>query len=173
MRQGPVEQMNVKGSDVVSDSQWGSERQMLRLPPPFYGLWRGLAGFLTQTVMLRCSGGRKVVLKAQTLPAPCCVLAAPSKHLRDGEGGCGHTLITSFELELTSSHALMGFPGGARGTESNCQCRRRKRRGFDPWVRKITWRRAWQSTPVFLPRKSHGQRSLVGYTVHRVAKGRT
>ena len=35
--------------------------------------------------------------------------------------------------------------------------------GFDTWVRKIPWRRKWQPTPVFLPRKSHGQRSLVGY----------
>ena len=35
---------------------------------------------------------------------------------------------------------------------------------FDPWVEKIPWRRKWQPTPVFLPGKSHGQRSLVGYT---------
>ena len=35
--------------------------------------------------------------------------------------------------------------------------------GLDPWVRKIPWRRAWQPTLVFLPGKSHGQRSLVGY----------
>ena len=35
--------------------------------------------------------------------------------------------------------------------------------GFDTWVRKIPWRRKWQSTPVLLPGKSHGQRSLVGY----------
>ena len=35
---------------------------------------------------------------------------------------------------------------------------------FDPWVGKIPWRRKWQSTPVFLPGKSHGQRSLVGYS---------
>ena len=35
--------------------------------------------------------------------------------------------------------------------------------GFDPWVGEIPWRRKWQPTPVFLPRKSHGQRSLVGY----------
>ena len=34
---------------------------------------------------------------------------------------------------------------------------------FDPWVRKIPWRRARQPTPVFLPAESHGQRSLVGY----------
>ena len=36
--------------------------------------------------------------------------------------------------------------------------------GFDPWVRKIPWRRAWQCVPVFLPGESHGQRSLVGYS---------
>ena len=34
---------------------------------------------------------------------------------------------------------------------------------FDPWVRKIPWRRAWQPTPVFLTGEYHGQRSLVGY----------
>ncbi|KAB0337550.1 hypothetical protein FD755_025560 [Muntiacus reevesi] len=34
---------------------------------------------------------------------------------------------------------------------------------FDPWVRKIPWRRKWQPTPVFMPRELHGQRSLVGY----------
>ena len=44
--------------------------------------------------------------------------------------------------------------------ESTCQCRRYR---LDPWVRKIPWRRKWQSTPVFLPGKSHGQRSLVGH----------
>ena len=37
------------------------------------------------------------------------------------------------------------------------KCRKRKRCGFDPWVRKIPWRRKWQSTPVLLPGKSHGQ----------------
>ena len=35
---------------------------------------------------------------------------------------------------------------------------------FDPWVRKIPWRREWQFPPVFLPGKSHGQRSLAGYS---------
>ena len=36
--------------------------------------------------------------------------------------------------------------------------------GFDSWVRKIPWRRKWQPTPIFLPGKSHGWRSLVGYS---------
>ena len=35
-----------------------------------------------------------------------------------------------------------------------------ERPGFNPWVMKIPWRREWQATPVFLPGKSHGQRSL-------------
>ena len=38
-----------------------------------------------------------------------------------------------------------------------------KRHGFNPLVRKIPWRRKWQPIPVFLPRESHGQRSLAGY----------
>ena len=40
------------------------------------------------------------------------------------------------------------------------------RHGFNPWVGKIPWRRAWQPTPVFLPRESHESRSLVGYSPH-------
>ena len=55
-----------------------------------------------------------------------------------------------------------GFPGGTSGKESAPQCRRH---GFDPWVRKIPWSRKWQPTSVFLPGKSHGQRSLVGYSL--------
>ena len=63
-----------------------------------------------------------------------------------------------------------GFPGGTSDEEPTCQCRRWKRRGFDPWIGKIPWRKAWQPTPVFLPGESHGQRSLVGATVHRVTE---
>ena len=39
-----------------------------------------------------------------------------------------------------------------------------RRLGFDPWVRKMSWRRKWQPTPVLLPGKFHGRRSLVGYS---------
>ena len=48
--------------------------------------------------------------------------------------------------------------------ESTCQCRRLGRLCFNPWVGKIPWSRKWQSTPLFLPRKFHGQRSLGGYS---------
>ena len=50
------------------------------------------------------------------------------------------------------------------GKEPACQYRRCKRCGFDPWVRKIPWRRAWQPTPVLLPGESDVQRSLAGYS---------
>ena len=55
---------------------------------------------------------------------------------------------------------LQGFPGGANDKEPACQCRRHKRHGLDPWVGKISWRRAWQPTPVLLPQESRAQRSL-------------
>ena len=53
------------------------------------------------------------------------------------------------------------LPSWISGKESACQC---KRRVFDPRIRKISWRRKWQLTPVFLPGESHGQRSLAGYS---------
>ena len=59
---------------------------------------------------------------------------------------------------------LTWLPRWLSGEESACQCRRHKRRRFDPWVRKSPWRRKWQPTPVFLPGESHGQRSLVCYS---------
>ena len=45
----------------------------------------------------------------------------------------------------------MGLPGGASDKNPTCPCRRHKRPGFNPWVRKIPGRSTWQLTPVFLP----------------------
>ena len=58
---------------------------------------------------------------------------------------------------------IKGFPAGNSGREPAGRCSRHERRWFDPWVGKIPWRRKWQATPVFLPGKPCGQRSLVGY----------
>ena len=55
----------------------------------------------------------------------------------------------------------MGLPWWLRQQSICLQC---GRLGFDPWVRKIPWRREWQPTPILLPGKFHGQRSLVGYS---------
>ena len=64
------------------------------------------------------------------------------------------------------SQGLPGIWGEGRlsGKESVCQCRRHGTHRFNSWVRKICWRRKWPSTPVFLPGKSHGQRSLTSYS---------
>ena len=67
-----------------------------------------------------------------------------------------------------SSYFILGFPGGSDGKASA----RNVGPWFDPWDGKTPWRRKWQPTTVFLPRKSHGQRTLVGYS-HGVAKSRT
>ena len=69
-----------------------------------------------------------------------------------------------FSQFIDSMVPLVGFSGGASSQEPACQCRRHKRCGFNPWVQKIPWRRVWQPTRVFLPGKSHGQRSLEGYS---------
>ena len=60
-----------------------------------------------------------------------------------------------------------GLPWWLRHKESACNagdlCLIR-RHGFDPWVGKIPLGRKWWPTPVFLPGKSHGQRSPAGYS---------
>ena len=58
-------------------------------------------------------------------------------------------------------YMFWGLPRWLRGKESACQYRRPR---FCPWDGKIPWKRNWQPTPVFLPGKSHGQKSLVGYS---------
>ena len=62
--------------------------------------------------------------------------------------------------------SLQRLPWWLSGKETTCQCMRCR---FDPWVGKIPWRREkpgspWLPTPVFLPGKSHGQRSLADYS---------
>ena len=63
-------------------------------------------------------------------------------------------------LKLVCVTYRMGSPGGSV-VKNLLQCRRH---GFHPWVYKIPWRRKWQPTPVFLPEKSHEQRSQEGYS---------
>ena len=63
-----------------------------------------------------------------------------------------------------SKELNLGLSGGTSGKESACQCKTRKRHGFDPWVGKIPWSRKWQPTQIFLPEKFQGQRSLAGYS---------
>ena len=56
-----------------------------------------------------------------------------------------------------------GFPGGS--VVKNLPAMQETwRHRFNPWVRKIPWRRKRQPAPVFLPGECHGQRSLAGYS---------
>ena len=68
-------------------------------------------------------------------------------------------LILVFSLMHTFLLIFIGYPRWLSGKESTCQC---GRCWFNPWLRKIPWRRKWQRPPIFLPGKSHGQRSLAG-----------
>ena len=69
-----------------------------------------------------------------------------------GSQRVGHNWVTSL-LHL--------FSWCLNSQESTYQCRRLK---FDPWIRKVLWKKKWKLTPIFLPWKSHGQRSLAGYS---------
>ena len=60
---------------------------------------------------------------------------------------------------LNGPRECSGLPWRSVSTESACNvgdCLQFRRPGFDPWIRKIPWRRKWQPTSVFLPGKSHG-----------------
>ena len=59
----------------------------------------------------------------------------------------------------TSVPPMNTYYGGSKGKEYALQCSIAR---FNPWIGTISWRRKWQPTPVFLPGKSHGWRSLVG-----------
>ena len=75
-----------------------------------------------------------------------------------GSQGVGHDWTTKLNwTELPNGGASLV----TQMVKTAYQCRRR---GFDPWLGKIPCRRKWQPTLVFLPGKSHGQRSLVGYS---------
>ena len=72
-----------------------------------------------------------------------------------------------FSLCLSStfggSVSILGFPGMLMVKNCLPMQEVEKSHGFNPWVDKIPRRRAQQSTPVFFPGESHGQRSWVGY----------
>ena len=78
-------------------------------------------------------------------------------------------IIIKYLLNITGNSVQYSvitilLPRGTSSKEPPCQSRRWKRCGFDPWVQNTPWRRLWQPTLAFLPRESHEQRSLVGYS---------
>ena len=79
--------------------------------------------------------------------------------IRNVRGHCPSGRKVTSNMQTNRHRQSEWLPRWLSGKEFACYCRRR---GFNLWVRKIPWRRRWQPTPVFLPGKSHGQRSLVG-----------
>ena len=86
-------------------------------------------------------------------------------------------LLSSLEKNLHHSEFQMlqsfcRLPRWHGGKKSAHQWRRHRRYEFNPWVRKTSWSRKWQPTPLFLPGEFYGQRSWLA-TVHGVTKSRT
>ena len=84
--------------------------------------------------------------------------------------GANESISQSINVQSDRSKALgraltelTGSPSGVIAKESACQRRSCERWVFDSWVGKIPWNRKGQPTPVFVPARSHGQRSLVGH----------
>ena len=69
----------------------------------------------------------------------------------------------SVDLNMHKEGRHMGFPWWFSGKESACNAETTGDMGSIPGLGTIPWRRAWPPAPVFLPRESHGQRSLAGY----------
>ena len=85
---------------------------------------------------------------------------------------CSWVWYTKIPFLCCLSFILLGASQWLCRQTVHLQCRRCRKCGFNPWVCGLLWRRAWQPTPVFLPGKSHGQRSLAGYSPwgHRVGR---
>ena len=87
---------------------------------------------------------------------------------------CGHGYAFSSlgyipRSGIPGSYSHLCFPGGASGKEPACQCKKCKRRRFDPWVRKIPWRRACNPLQ-YSCLENPMDRGAWWATVHRVAK---
>ena len=110
----------------------------------------------------------------KSIPRPSHLLKG--QKVRSGIYSCNHVVVSSgnqspswSSLEPTKNQLISINSGVTKKgllwiIRYSYHCLQCGRPGFDPWVRKILWRRKWQPTPVFLPGKSHGQRSLVGYS---------
>ena len=121
--------------------------------PAWWGVWRWagrkLLSWLSSPVMAEGPG-------AHPLPA------SSDRSVRQGM----LAWWSPSPLQVLASRAAgvqdLGLPWWLRWLRI---CLQYKRPGFNPCIGKIPWRMEWQPTPVFMPGKSHGQRSLSGYSL--------
>ena len=97
--------------------------------------------------------GLTLALKSDSLRSKLC-------HLLAVLGYSGYMVIQSLMLFIWIIWII--FPRWLRAKESTCQCRRCR---VDSCIGKISWRRKWQLTPVFLPKKFHAWWRLEGYSL--------
>ena len=74
---------------------------------------------------------------------------------------CSHSLFTPLHVFFL----CLEWPGDSEVKNPPANAEWHMRHGFNPWIGKICWRKKWQPTPVFLPGKSYGQRSLEVYSL--------
>ena len=116
------------------------------------------------TVMLWCvpGAGGEVSLKPgrhQGWASPSKGILSPLAHSRLQELSLHLVVLKSDVLIFTPG----GFPDGSDGKKKKKKCLHCRRLQFNPWVKKIPWRREWKPTPVFLTGEFHGQKRLDGY----------
>ena len=153
-----------------------------RLPQPLFGwrtcfklswiAWRESASELDKTfIHTMCLPTLATYLYLETLLITSRRGPSPIKVMKDRHRTRGWAAVsdsctkTKTWLAMEPSISMYGASQEAQKYSICLQCRRRKRHGFDPWVGKIPCRRNWQPIPVFLPEKSHGQRSLAGHSL--------
>jgi len=146
----------------MSDSMRPHRQRPTRLPRPWDSPGKNTG--VGCHFLLQCMKGKSESEVAQLCPTlrdpTVCSLPGSSVH------GISQARVLEWGAIAFSSMYIymhiykLGLPWWLGGKDFTCQCRRL---GFNPWVRKIPWRRKWQPTSVFLPGKSHGQKSLASY----------
>ena len=123
-----------------------------------YAEWcRNLRGSLWVSQHLRERERKSMACCLQSSVA--CVFSLYLSHTELKRVGPGWVLHQ--EASVSSTKESLGFPGGASDKVPAWQCRRPERRGFNPWVGKILWKRAWHLHCSWL--ENQWQRSLAGY----------
>ena len=118
---------------------------------------------LTLGEPMNCSlSGFSVLVIFQARKLEWVAISFPKGSSRSKDQTCiSYTSCIGRWIILPLYHLILGFPRRLSSKESTCQC---MRHGFNAWVKDIPWRRKWQPTTVVLSGKSHGQRSLEGYS---------